>query len=259
MNRIVWLIVFAFLLILALIIPSRLFNPVKNLYFLATKPLLGVTGGFAGNSVNVFNAGGLVAENRKLRNKLDHLERLRFERVELENENARLRSLLDFKTRLAQGLRKAIASQVIGRSPAGWRDTIVINKGLADGVQPGMPVVTYSGLLGRVGESLATTAKVRLITHPRFRVGALIQRTRHTGVVYGTVDGESRMKYLSMDADVQVGDLVETAGYSEEFPKGLLIGTIDRVWKEPGQIYRVASIKLAADIDRIEEVLCVVP
>lgn len=259
MNRVVFVIIFAFLFILVLVIPSGLFTPVKNLYFFTTRPLLSFVAGASGNTVNILSVGQVAGENKALKNKLDNLGRLSFEKKELELENDRLRQLLEFKNSMAAGLRKAIASQVIGRSPSTWRDTILINKGLSDGVKAGMPVVTYAGLIGRVGEATADTSKVRLITHPRFRVGALVQRTRHTGVVFGTVDGECRMKYISMDADVQVGDVVETAGFSEDFPKGLMIGKIDRVWKEPGQIYRVASLTLAADLDRLEEVLSVVP
>jgi len=259
MKRIVFFILVGCLLVLLLLIPARLLSPIKSLYFFTTRPIMSFVSGGSKGTVSIFKAGNLVDENKALRSKLDNFERLSYERDELEIENERLRQLLGFKIRLSGRLRKAIASQVVGRSPAGWRDTILIDKGSSEGIRDGMPVVTYAGLLGKVGEVLPGTSKVRLITHPRFRVGALVQRTRHTGVVFGTVDGECRMKYISMYADIQTGDLVETAGFSEDFPKGLLIGSIDRVWKEPGQIYRVASIKLAADVDRLEEVLCVIP
>jgi len=87
----------------------------------------------------------------------------------------------------------------------------------------------------------------------------MVQRSRYTGVDYGSSDGECRMKYLAMDADVQKGDLVETAPFSEAFPKGIYIGEITEVWKAPGQLYKIASIKLAQETDRLEEVLCVEP
>lgn len=258
MRRIAFFIVFACLLVLILFVAARLFIPVKDFAFLLTKPIMSFVSGVSKNTVSILNVGELVEENEDLRSRLENFNRLSFERGELELENERLRALLGFKTRLAQGLRKAIACQVIGRSPAGWRDTLIIDKGSAEGLEVGMAVVSYTGLIGRVGEVTTNTSKVRLMSHPRLRVGALLQRTRHTGVVYGTVSGECRMKYISMHADVQEGDVVETAGLSADFPKGLLIGSIERVWKEPGQIYRVASVKLAADIDRLEEVLCVV-
>jgi len=246
-------------LALVLAIPAALFSPIRDVYFTVSRPVLAAASGFGHTAAAFFNFGGVLEENRLLRSKLDNFRRLSFEHKELELENTRLRTLLDFRGRLATSLKKAIPCQVIGRSPAGWRESIIIDRGREDGIQLDMPVTTYSGLLGRVSEMTPHTAMVKLVTHPRFRIGALIQRTRHTGVVYGTAEGECRIKYLSMDADVQLGDVVETAGFSETLPKGLLIGTIDAVWKEPGQLYRVASIRLAADVDRLEEVLCVVP
>lgn len=250
-----------FLAFTALIVAasSRFEGPLKNVYWTAAGPLTaGASALFrrAGDAARIFSVSD---ENRRLRVKLENVRRLAFEREELRLENERLKELLGFRERLAVGLRRAIVCRVIGRSPAGWRDAVILDRGQADGIRTDMPVMSYLGLLGRVIETRPHYAKVRLITHPRFRVGALTQRSRHTGVVTGTPDGECRMKYIAMDADVAVGDVVETAGFSEGFPKGLLIGTIDALWKEPGQIYRVASVHPAADIDRLEEVLCVVP
>ncbi len=182
-----------------------------------------------------------------------------FHLEELKIENERLRRLLDLKERLPERFPRVIAAEVIGRSPGGWRDTLIVNKGSRDGLKPDMPVMAGGGLLGKVVESTALTSKVKLLTHPRIRVGAMVQRTRYTGVIYGSSDGECRMKYLAMDADVRKGDLVETAPFSDAFPKGIYIGEITDVWKAPGQLYKIASVKLAADTDRLEEVLCVEP
>jgi len=206
-----------------------------------------------------FKKRNLSEENTELRLKLLEYDRLKFDLRELEAENERLRSLLDFEVTLSKTLRKVIPAQVIGRSPAGWRDSIVVNKGSKQGIRANMMVLSNAGLVGKVSEVFADSAKVKLITHPQFRMGGLVQRSRHTGLIYGTIDGECRIKYLTMDADIETGDLVETAGFSEHFPKGILIGGIQEIWKEPGQIYKVAKIELAADLDRLEEVAVVAP
>jgi len=177
--------------------------------------------------------------------------------VELRSENDRLRKLLSLRSRQESVFKKVTASEVIGRSVGGWRDTLIINKGKRDGIKRDMPVVASEGLLGKIVEVTYSTSKVKLLTHPRIRVGALIQRSRQMGVIYGTADGECRMKYIAMDADVRSGDKVLTAPFSRLFPKGILIGEIHQVWKEPGQLYMIASIKLAQDIHRVEEVLIV--
>lgn len=180
---------------------------------------------------------------------------LHFKELELENE--RLRELSGIGRDLRAKNRKVIAAAVVGRDPSAWREVMILSKGSKSGVTPGMMVLHRTVLMGRVAEVMRDNAKVILAGHPRFRVGGLIQRTRHMGVVFGTPDGDTRIKYLPVDADIQPGDIVETAGLSLGTPKGIPIGKIRQVWKEPGRVYKIAEIDLFADIGRAEEVLCV--
>jgi rod shape-determining protein MreC len=146
---------------------------------------------------------------------------------------------------------------VIARSPSVWNRVFFIDKGSAHGVRVGLPALSGASLVGKITEAGPGAAKVALVTDPLFRIGAIVQRTRDQGVLYGTPSGECRLKYLPLDSDVREGDLVETAGSGNGFPKAIPIGAIERIWKEPGQVYRVARVKPAADLSRIEEVLCV--
>ncbi len=203
-----------------------------------------------------FGAVRWIREEQSVRRELEELRAAVVHMRELDAENRRLTQLLDFRRRAIPSLKLAIACRVIGRSPSAWRDSIVLSKGAQEGVRPDAPIVTPAGLVGRVVEVLPTVSKARLITSPDFRIGGLLQRTRLTGVVYGAPDGECRMKYIPLDADVKPGDVVETAGLTAGVPKGILIGRVTEVWKEPGQIYKVAAIDLFADLERMEEVLC---
>lgn len=203
-----------------------------------------------------FDALRWIREESRIRRELEELRASVVHMKELEAENRRLTGLLEFKRRAVPSLRLAIACRVIGRSPTAWRDSVVLSKGSQEGIRAEAPIVTPAGLVGRVVEVLPTVSKARLVTSPDFRIGGLLQRTRLTGVVYGAPDGECRMKYIPLDADVKPGDVIETAGLTAGVPKGILIGRVSEVWKEPGQIYKVAAIDLFADLERIEEVLC---
>lgn len=66
------------------------------------------------------------------------------------------------------------------------------------------------------------------------------------------------MKYLSVDAEIVPGDIVESAGYGGFFPKAVVIGKVIKVWKEPGQIYKVAEVQPLTDLSRVEETACLV-
>jgi rod shape-determining protein MreC len=169
-------------------------------------------------------------------------------------ENQRLNNLVEMKRILPAGMVNMVYARVIARSPNAWNRVFSIDKGSQKNVRANMPVVADSALIGQVAEVGPGIANVLLLNDPNSRVGALIQRTRDQGILYGTFGGECRMKYLSLDAKIQEGDIVESAGHGGFFPKGLLIGKVERVWKEPGQIYQVAQVRMWADLSRVEEV-----
>lgn len=171
-------------------------------------------------------------------------------------ENDRLNRLLEMRRILPAGMVNMVYGRVIARSPAAWNRVFMIDKGTMQGVRADMPVLADSCLIGKIIEAGPAVSKALLVTDPNSRVGALVQRTRDQGILYGTFSGECRMKYLSLDARLRPGDIVESAGHGGLLPKGLLIGTIQKVWKEPGQIYQVALVKPFTDLSRVEEVAC---
>jgi len=245
------------LLTLLCLIPARVTRFVKNALCEISAPVLGASGSAVSRLGRLRHVPSIMRGNEDLIKERDRYRTLVIERQELETENRRLRELLGFRVKISSGERKGFPAEVVGRSPAGWRGSVLVNRGQRHGIRRGMPVMTWAGLAGRVQEVSTSVAKVQLVTHPQFRIGALVQRTREAGVVYGTLAGECRMKYLGIEADVRPGDIVETAGFSPSFPKGLPIGEVADVWKEPGKVYQVALIRPYTDLDRLEEVVCV--
>jgi len=181
-----------------------------------------------------------------------------FQLQELLLENQRLSKMLELRRVLPTNMGKALFGRVIARSPSAWNRVFLIDKGTRQGIRVNSPVLSESSLIGKIVEAGPTVSKVLLVTDPNSRIGALIQRTRHQGILYGTFRGECRMKYLSMDAQILPGDAVESAGYGGFFPKGIVIGKVVKVWNEPGQIYKVAEVKPITDLSRVEEVACLV-
>jgi rod shape-determining protein MreC len=196
----------------------------------------------------------LREENRLLREKADLLTRELDETVMIREENERLKTLLDFRKSTAYA---TVPAQVIGRDPTNWSNSVIISKGLADGIKPNKAVVSARGLVGRVIEVGMRSSKILLITDPNSKVGALIQRDRQGGVIVGRPDGRCKMIYIALDSDVTTGDKVITAGFGSIFPKDILIGEVIKVGKEPGRLYKYAIVKTSADLSKLEEVLCI--
>ena len=57
-------------------------------------------------------------------------------------------------------------------------------------------------------------------------------------------------------ADITIGDRVVTSGIDGIYPKGFVIGTIDRVERGPGTYHEI-RVRPAVDFSRLEEVLVV--
>jgi rod shape-determining protein MreC len=84
----------------------------------------------------------------------------------------------------------------------------------------------------------------------------VIERSRAAGVVVGT-DGDPplRMEYVSNLADVNPGDIVVTSGIEGIYPRGFVIGRVERVRR--GAEYKNIRVRPAVDFSALEEVLVV--
>lgn len=197
----------------------------------------------------------LEEENKILHDRVDLLTRMAEEIKAINDDNARLRSLLDFRKMIPY---TSIPAQVIGRDPSNWSNSLIIEKGSSSGIKTNMAVMSTRGLVGRIVEVGKLSSKALLITDPNLKVGVLIRRNRQGGILYGRPGGRCKIIYISLDSDVRPGDKVMTAGFGSVFPKGILIGEIEKVGKEEGRLYKYAILKPSQDLSRLEEVLCII-
>jgi rod shape-determining protein MreC len=196
----------------------------------------------------------LRQENSTLRDRINILNRKIETYKVIQDENDRLKGLLSFRKTVPYS---TVPAQVIGRDPSNWSNSLIIEKGMVDGLSRNRAVISTKGLVGRIVELGKRSAKVLLITDPNSKVGVMIQRNRQGGILVGTPDGKCRMIYIALDSDVAAGDRVLTAGLGSIFPKDVLVGEVVSVDKEPGRLYKYAVIKTAEDLSRMEEVLCI--
>lgn len=195
-----------------------------------------------------------MAQNERLRKEADLLRQKLNEANEVYLENERLRKLLSLKEKPQL---KVIAARVIGRSMDSWPSQVIINKGRHSGIKRGSVAITYLGLAGRVIEAANFTSKVILINDPEFAVSAMAQRSRQEGLISGSLGHSLFMKYLPNDSDIEVSDVIITSGLTENFPKGLLIGTVVSIGDELSGLSRYAVVKPAVNLSSIEEVLII--
>ncbi len=182
---------------------------------------------------------------------------------DLVNEVTQLRDLLDFAhQRVDLDLRGAsVVGRKVAEESGNLLHTVKVDIGREDGVQAGLPVATDRGLVGRIERAGSSWSDVLLITDPRSAVVARIERTRATGVVFGTPSGELRMRYVPQNAgeepNVQVGDVVFTSGLSDQFPSMIPIGQIVEIRQRDVETHQEAVVRPSVDMDRLEFVLVV--
>ncbi len=183
--------------------------------------------------------------------------------AEWKRENDRLR---DYYSLPRQALWKPTLARVVARDPVNWWKSITIDRGSRDGIRTNAPVVTADGLVGRVSSVTFAQAQVVLVGDPDCRVSVLVgdEKNREQGVVapassspvdHALVD----LSYLSRNSKLAPGQLVVTSGMGGVFPKGIVVGQIADFRNVGYGLYKEAQVRLAVNMNRLEEVFVLVP
>ncbi|MGI6097300.1 MAG: rod shape-determining protein MreC [Dethiobacteria bacterium] len=207
----------------------------------------------------VTNYEEILEENNRLKEELAERQKHSSQLLELQKENYRLRQLLGFKSKTSFDL---LPAEVIARDPSNWFEVITVNKGYNDGVEKDMPVVTSSGLLGKVSTVSRNSSQVMLLTDPRIAVSALVQRSREPGVVgivegYPEEPGYLQMRNIPPEGNILPGDTIISSGLGGVYPKGLVIGYVIEVGEDEYGLLQYAKLKTAANFNRLEEVFLI--
>lgn len=232
---------------------------------LVLRPILPLQSGMASVTYGLQTALNTAQELSSIRQRNEDLQelvgRLTVENVRLKDvevDNARMRRLLRFR-QANPGLDVRggqIIGRIVGRDPTLLR-YLQIDLGSDHGIAPGMPVVSDVGLVGRVTDVNATSARVLLITDPGSSVNAIIQGSRLIGIVNGVDAGYPHMDYLPQDATISPGDIVLTSGLGGNFPKGLVVGQVIDVVRHDYEMFQYAEVRPTVDFNRLETVLVI--
>lgn len=201
----------------------------------------------------------LINKNSEMDNKILELERENSKLKAYENENERLRAMLEFKEKNPQF--SMTAAEVVSKDTSNYYSIFLINKGTEAGIEVNMPVVGSKGLIGYVIESGKGFARIRTILDGRSSAGCMITRTQSIAVTEGDTslmnDGLIKMIYVSKDMNIIKGDIVETSGMGQIYPPGIAIGRIEEIKAYSGSESQYAIIKPVEDFDSVYEVFVI--
>ncbi|PKN87388.1 MAG: rod shape-determining protein MreC [Chloroflexi bacterium HGW-Chloroflexi-8] len=197
---------------------------------------------------------------------------LRARNIELENEVSQLQSqIITLQQQLSktQNLEallgfagsnpqlQPVAATVIGRDPSPFLHYLIVDQGSDDGIRKGMPVVTQSGLVGKVDAVIAGASRIQLVTDPGSIINVNLQTQDMDAQVIGSITGEITLEMVPQDIVLQSGEMILTSGLGGTFPGDLLIGQVISIRKLENDLYQTATVQPVVDFSQLQAVLII--
>ncbi len=230
---------------------NTLFSPVQKL-------VSGVTDGVRGFFEFVFEMRDYKAVNDELTKQIADLEQKYRTSDAFRAENEQLRALLEIKEE-RYSTDNATAARVIGWSSDNWYNVYTIDKGSLDGVEPQDMVVTDFGLVGQVTQVGLNWARVNTVINADFTVGVRVVRTNDIAILDGDTelgkDGFCKLNFVNKQAELVVGDLLETSGLGGVFSAGVPIGRVTEIHADSTGVNQYAVVTPMVDFENTRTVL----
>jgi len=182
-------------------------------------------------------------QNQELRRELQQMRAWKEAALQLEQQNARLLDLN--QVRLDPELTH-VTGVVLADSGSPFRQSVLLNVGIRDGIRDGWATMDGVGLVGRISGTGNQTSRVILLTDSNSRIPVVVQPSGQKAILSGDNSGAPVMEFLEKPDLVRPGDRVVTSGDGSVFPADLLVG---EVAQSPDRRLRV---RLAADYARLE-------
>ena len=196
-------------------------------------------------------------ENKALKAQLDDLAQTKVQAQTLKEENKNLKKELNLAGTLTDYT--TLNASVLSRNPDNWQNSLVINKGALAGLKKNMPVMSESGIIGRISEANKTNAKVELVssTGRNSNGFAAVVNTKDGKQVNGIMTGynsdkkQLKLGQIKTDTAIAKGDKVVTSGLGGLTPKGLYLGKVASVKKDDYGLALTVYVTPAADLNNL--------
>lgn len=211
----------------------------------------GITDYFRLTSVNNM----LARENAELRREL-----MQYRVLEVADSTAALDTTLYVASDTSRTAPYVLhAGRVINNSVRRMNNYLTLAVGSADGVKPGMGVISPDGVVGRVKTVSENYATVTSVLHSQMLVSAKLKKDNTFGTIKWT-GGDYRtalLDYIPLHVQPENGDTVVTSGYNTVFPEDIMVGTITSVEREQDKSFYTIKVRLAVDFAQLSYVYVV--
>ncbi len=188
-------------------------------------------------------------ENRRLKKLLDSYEEELASYREAYTSYLRLQEELDFRKGTDC---PPLTARVIGKDPAFWFHTVIVDRGENDGVIEGMAALTSQGIVGQVIHVSRNYCMILLAIAPSSAIDVYVQKNRVRGILKGSGEDGYILHYVLKNADVAKGDRIVTAGIGGLFASGIPVGTVSEVRRKKRGMFLEVTVAPSVDFQRLE-------
>ena len=194
----------------------------------------------------------LKNENEALRGRELLQAKQLLRQAHLEQENRRLRALLEMRERLDV---PALAAEILYAARDPFSRRIVIDRGLTHGVETGQPVIDELGVIGQVTRAFPLTSEVTLLTDKNQAIPVQVQRNGLRAVLAGAGNGLLELQFLPANADIEPDDLLVTSGLDGIYLPGLPVARVSRIDRDNSFSFARIECTPVAGVERQGQVL----
>ena len=187
----------------------------------------------------------LQAENVRLQEENDRLRQWQAVALALDAENATLKANLRWVPDPAPSY---LTARVVADAGGVYARAVLLSLGPNHGVTKGQIALDDRGLVGRVTELGARSARVLLLTDMNSRIPVILEGSRARAMLVGSNNARPRLMYWPEGSMPAEGDRVVTSAEAGAFPSGLPVGVVHY------NANNVPEVETAARLDRLEVV-----
>ena len=165
----------------------------------------------------------LRSENQQLRLDNEQLRRWQAVALALDAENATLKANLRW---IPDPTPSFVTARVVADAGGVYARAVLLSTGPNHGLSKGQIALDERGLVGRVTEIGARSARVLLLTDINSRIPVTLETSRARAILVGTNGPRPRLLHWPEGVSPVEGERVVTSAEANAFPAGLPVGVV---------------------------------
>jgi len=202
----------------------------------------------------LFTVNNLARENAELKTENTELKAKAASLEALKVENDNLYKDLQFKK--AHPQMRLTPANVVGYSPTGLYQTLIIDRGSRDGLKENQVVVASGYLIGKVGKVSLATSEVWLLANRNLLTPVILAKTGTIGLLRGSIRGLI-VENIPLDTKTKIGEAVVTSSLEGIYPAGIAVGHVVDIISAKEEIFLTLRIENPVSVGNLTSVLIV--